>query len=482
MGAAATLAGALWASAASAAPPEGAAQECCQDLEERVAELEATAARKGNRKVSLEIYGQVNRALYMWDDGRIADTYIVDNNFTSTRMGLKGDGKIDAGWKSGFNIEFEFVDASSNQVSQFPTLSGTTAQILGGDEGGGEVGPINIRQAYWYVESEKLGRVSLGHQSQATDDISIINLSGANGVSDARVLWNGNFIVRGPVTGDLQTVVRPTTTPWGGLVLGGGLRWNMIANGLDSERADIVRYDTPSIYGFILSASWGESVMWDVGLRFAKEWETLRIAAGIGYWAQDDAFNVFTGSGQAGYANGANARRQEIKGSASVLHIPTGLYFSLAAGELQNRGFNPPDAGFWYIQGGLDRKFFSYGNTTVFGEYGSYTDFGVDAYGISGTNLAGPVLIPSRGFLQSAYALAPPAQGQGLAESNVDRWGVGAVQKFDGAALSVYAVYQHWEADVSYWSAARGVTPAGVAVAAPTKAFDGAAVGARIKF
>ena len=36
---------------------------CCADLEERVAELEATSVRKGNRNVSLQVYGQVNRAL-----------------------------------------------------------------------------------------------------------------------------------------------------------------------------------------------------------------------------------------------------------------------------------------------------------------------------------------------------------------------------------------------------------------------------------
>ena len=33
---------------------------CCADLEERVAELEATTARKGNRVVSLQVYGHVN--------------------------------------------------------------------------------------------------------------------------------------------------------------------------------------------------------------------------------------------------------------------------------------------------------------------------------------------------------------------------------------------------------------------------------------
>src|SRR6476620_1191680 len=38
---------------------------CCADLEERVAELEATTARKGNRKVSLTVSGHVNEAV-MW--------------------------------------------------------------------------------------------------------------------------------------------------------------------------------------------------------------------------------------------------------------------------------------------------------------------------------------------------------------------------------------------------------------------------------
>ena len=36
---------------------------CCADLEERVAELEATTARKGNRVVSLQVYGTVNVTL-----------------------------------------------------------------------------------------------------------------------------------------------------------------------------------------------------------------------------------------------------------------------------------------------------------------------------------------------------------------------------------------------------------------------------------
>ncbi|MEQ1711127.1 MAG: porin, partial [Hyphomicrobium sp.] len=37
--------------------------DCCADLEERVAELEATTARKGNRKVSLTVSGWVNESV-----------------------------------------------------------------------------------------------------------------------------------------------------------------------------------------------------------------------------------------------------------------------------------------------------------------------------------------------------------------------------------------------------------------------------------
>ena len=37
---------------------------CCADLEERIAELESTTARKGNRKVSLTISGWINEALF----------------------------------------------------------------------------------------------------------------------------------------------------------------------------------------------------------------------------------------------------------------------------------------------------------------------------------------------------------------------------------------------------------------------------------
>ena len=62
--------------------------DCCADLEERVAELEATTVRKGNRVVSVELYGQVNKTFLVWDDGIDSDAYVVDSDVSSSRFRL----------------------------------------------------------------------------------------------------------------------------------------------------------------------------------------------------------------------------------------------------------------------------------------------------------------------------------------------------------------------------------------------------------
>ena len=60
------------------------------DLEERIAELEATTARKGNRKVTLEVSGVVNEALLAWDDGHESNVYVVTNEAAAGPLPLQG--------------------------------------------------------------------------------------------------------------------------------------------------------------------------------------------------------------------------------------------------------------------------------------------------------------------------------------------------------------------------------------------------------
>src|SRR5262245_26541076 len=50
---------------------------CCADLEERVADLEATTAEKGNRNT---LYGRVNRIVNFWHDGAETNTYTLNSS------------------------------------------------------------------------------------------------------------------------------------------------------------------------------------------------------------------------------------------------------------------------------------------------------------------------------------------------------------------------------------------------------------------
>ena len=93
--------------------------DCCADLEERVAELEATTVRKGNKKVKVELYGRVNRVVNFWDDGAEQNAYVLNNSYSSTRFGMRGKAKISDDWSSGFQIEIEDEGNLSKFVNQF---------------------------------------------------------------------------------------------------------------------------------------------------------------------------------------------------------------------------------------------------------------------------------------------------------------------------------------------------------------------------
>jgi hypothetical protein len=78
---------------------------CCADLEERVAELEATTVRKGNRKVSLQVYGQISEAIIWWNDGAESNVYVQENYLLKNRLGVRGSAKINSDWSAGYQME-----------------------------------------------------------------------------------------------------------------------------------------------------------------------------------------------------------------------------------------------------------------------------------------------------------------------------------------------------------------------------------------
>ena len=99
-----TLGGvALKATPAKAADLGG---DCCADLEERVAELEATTVRKGNKKVSVTLSGWVVKSHELVGRWRhkAASSSVTRTMTLATRFAITGSATIAPGWSGGFNI------------------------------------------------------------------------------------------------------------------------------------------------------------------------------------------------------------------------------------------------------------------------------------------------------------------------------------------------------------------------------------------
>ena len=130
--AAGLLMGGLSAGSASAADLGG---NCCADLEERIAELEATTARKGNRKVSLTVSGWVGEQVMYWDDGSEQNTYVTGLGSTlASHFKFTGQATISPGWSAGYVIHVEAMDSNSLTLNQFsqhnPSRSSDSCRCL----------------------------------------------------------------------------------------------------------------------------------------------------------------------------------------------------------------------------------------------------------------------------------------------------------------------------------------------------------------
>ncbi len=446
--AAAGLMAGSFATSASAADLGG---NCCADLEERIAELEATTARKGNRKVSLTISGFVAKQLLYWDDGFESNTYITDTGSVSigTHVAFTGQATIAPGWTAGYVLKVEFIHDDSLLVSQ----GSDEANVLGFNAnaqafvGNGARSNVGIESSYWFVKSEKHGRLSVGLQSSAADNQAILPDGSGSLVQANYVLYDVNgFLLRnaagafnGFVYGDLASCA-----PLNG---GGG-----VAGDCDGYPKNVVRYDTPTFAGFSASASWGEDDDWAVSGRYSGEFSGIKIAVAAAYNATKDE----NGPGGVlangvGVVGGQDAAAFQVGGYLE--HVATGLWIYGAYAEeyINITGNLKPEGDMWYIKAGIRQRWLPLGSTVLYGEYG------VDDDKMS----------------QAAFAA-------GATSSELKRYGLGVVQEIDAAAMSVWLSWRHYEGE--FTCAAAGAACFGAAGSANLEEFDLIKAGALINF
>ncbi|MEQ1577150.1 MAG: hypothetical protein ABL894_05810 [Hyphomicrobium sp.] len=371
---------------------------CCIDLEDRIAELEQSAARKGNRKVSLTVSGHINKTLLLWDDGHESNAYAAGNKNDQTNFSFAGDAKISSELTAGYEIVIRVRDDLSDAVDQ---------ATAGGDDG------FDIWQLNWFIESAAFGKVTAGKASRVSDtapeaDLSEAGVAGYAGVQDI----GGGFLLRRG-DGTLSDVA-----------------WGDIYSHFNGDTANLVRYDSPLFGGFVVSASWGEDDIWDAGIRYSYEGSGIQFEAVVAYTEATDEF------GEPGRVD-----ENTVVGSASILHEASGLNLTLSAGRKSNSVVgtgldgvvrSPEDATFFYVKAGWIANLNALGPTAFYAEYGLFQNFisaGADAATLAAVAGGGVGCVAARDACR-------------IVGNDADVWGAGVVQHVVEAELQLYIGYR----------------------------------------
>ena len=372
---------------------------CCADLEERIAELEATTARKGNRKVSLTITGWVSSQLYWFNDGAEKNIYVVDNNNDlSSNVKFTGSAQISPGWKAGYSL-WIYTNGPSSLTANASGL------------GPGKAWGLNVENSYWFIQSDALGKLSVGKQSLAADNAAL-------GTDFSGTLFPANSVT---FDGGALTINRNGVNQgaaWLNVAFWCEHAGVGIANDCAGGRLNGVRYDTPTFAGFTLGASWGEDDYWDVALRYSGEFSGFKLAFATAYSESTDPDILGTGA--------ATNDNQYFQVGGMIKHLPSGLWVHGTYGKnFIDAGPNhpqTPDITGWYVKAGWTTKFTALGNTHFYGEYGKNED---------------------------GFQFGQTLNGSLVTGSEATRYGVGVVQEIDAAAMSLWAKWRHHELDAT---------------------------------
>jgi cell division protein FtsB len=304
-------------------------QEAPTTAPPEAAPISAGMVKSRGDKVAVKLFGHVNRALLVSNDGNDTSYYNVDNSHSQSRLGIDGTAKIDDHLFIGSKIELGLKSNPSGDVDQ--TDKNTNFDI-------------NERVVEIFLKDDRYGTLSIGQGHTASDGSSEVDLSGTavTGYSDIPGFAGGQFFYDKRSQSLSDTRIR-------------GVFQNM--DGL--SRQDRIRYDTPNIYGIQASGSVINNEGGDLALRYsAKFGDTLVAAAGA--WASPgDLF--------------ANVDSQ-YNGSMSVL-FGMGLNFTVAGGYRDLKGLREDDdATFFYGKAGYRRGFFSFGDTAFSVDYARHND------------------------------------------------------------------------------------------------------------
>lgn len=225
--------------------------------------------------VDVEMYGQVNKGVFGYNDGQDTNVMIVDNALSSTRMGVKGAQGLDNGLTASVLYEMEMVNNSSAAYTQDSNANTGAAKTVGNSA----TASIATRQARVGL-SGNFGGVYVGTQSVATDGVLASDLAGAQDVMGQDVAKiGGGLELRNKVThAQTGTTINSLTNNTGNF---------------GNERADSVRYDSPIFAGFQGRASVQQGGDMDAAVFYDGAMGDFKVAGAAGIQYNNNSTQAF---------------------------------------------------------------------------------------------------------------------------------------------------------------------------------------------
>lgn len=304
------------------------------------APAELPTVTTGTPKANIQLYGQVNRGVLVVDDGEKTRGHQVDNDNSSTRIGLLGAANPGGELEIGTRVEVQFEANSSSVINQIDNT---------------DAGPDNFSKRWLdlYLKHERFGKLYVGYGSTASDGTSEVDFSGTDvaGYADIATVAGGFFWYDASLAElDFDTTIGDVFSDMDGL-----------------SRKNRIRYDSPGFYGLMASTSWISEGGGDVALKYASAFGDFKLAA------------------QAAFANPGGTSGTldtQLNGSASVLHA-SGFNLTLASGVQNYKGDRDDDGTFLYGKLGYQLNLCPMGMTAFSIDGGLYND--IDRDGDEGT-------------------------------------------------------------------------------------------------
>ncbi len=326
-------------------------------LEARLAKLEGTTlkitqkdlaegnipkpiASSSNPKSSVKLGGQINRMVALRDNGKKSQIEHLDSTASSTRVNITGTSNINPKLQVQGVLETELTDGVQSFSSDADIGSARAGYSFS------DTSPIlRNRRIEAVFKHDKFGTVYIGKGSTSSDGVSEVDFSGTTAVSNASEAANN--------IGGFRFYNKTSRTSLNQRVASDAIR-NM--DGL--QRANRIRYDSPSVKGLVFGLTHTNEDQSDQSIKFAGSFGKTKVGAAIAHAYQPQALS-----------GTQSRRRHTYHGSFAIYNA--GFSFAAAYGmenyrikkflHLQKR----KDAKFWFLKAGYQTKFIACGNTAM---------------------------------------------------------------------------------------------------------------------